>query len=232
MLSAAEWTALLVSLKVAALAMVFVVAPGIPLAWLLARRAFPGCSVLDALTSLPLVLPPVVTGYVLLWLLAPEGWVGAWLRAWFDVRILFTWPAASLAAAVVAFPLFLRSLRAAIEAVDPALEDAAANLGASELRVAWTITFPLARPGFVAGLLLAFSRALGEFGATILVAGNIPGRTQTIPLAIFSMTQTRELRQIFPLVLVVSAISFAMVLLADRWVRPRAPEGAPVRGLR
>jgi molybdate transport system permease protein len=228
-LSPAEWTALFVSLKVAALALVLVVVPGVPLAWLLARREFPGRSVLDALASLPLVLPPVVTGYVLLWLLAPGGPVGAWVDAWFDVRILFTWPAASLAAAVVSFPLFLRSLRAAIETLDPGLEEAAFNLGAPAFRVAWTITLPLARHGLVAGMLLAFSRALGEFGATILVAGNVPGRTQTVPLAIFSMTQTRELRDIFPLVLTVSILSFAMVLLSDRWGR-RAQTSPPENG--
>ena len=216
MLSAAEVSALWVSLKVALTAVVLMVIPGVPLAWLLARRTFPGHAVLDAFTSLPLVLPPVVTGYALLWLLAPGGWLGE--RVGLD--LLFTWFAAAVAAAVVAFPLFVRSLRAAIESVDPRLEVAAANLGASPWRVATRVTLPLARTGLWTGLVLGFSRALGEFGATVLVAGNIPGRTQTIPLAIFTTAQTSELGEILPLVAVISIISFAAVFVAGRLGRP------------
>jgi len=219
MLSPVEWTALAISLKVAALALLLMVIPGVPLAWLLARREFPGRVLLDGLSSLPLVLPPVVTGYVLLWLLAPRGIVGSWLQASFGVELLFTWPAAALAAAVVSFPLFLRTLRTAIEAVDPGLEEAAANLGASSWRIFHSITLPLARHGLIAGALLGFSRALGEFGATILVAGNIPGRTQTIPLAIFSIANTEDLSAAWPLVATVSLISFALVIVADRAAR-------------
>jgi molybdate transport system permease protein len=218
-LSPAEWTALGVSLKVSATALVLMAVPGVPLAWLLARRRFFGRAALDALTSLPLVLPPVVTGFLLLWLLSPGGPVGAPLQQKLGLELVFTWPAASVAAAVVAFPLFLRSLRTAIEGVDVGLEEAAANLGASPLRVFLTVTLPLARHGLVAGTLLGFCRALGEFGATILVAGNIPGRTQTIPLAIFSVANTRELSAAVPLVATVTLLSFALVLLADRAVR-------------
>ncbi len=219
MLSPVEWTALAISLKVASSALVLMIIPGVPLAWLLARREFFGRTVLDALTSLPLVLPPVVTGYLLLWLLAPAGPIGGWLRRHLGFDLVFTWPAAALAAAVVAFPLFLRAFRSTIESVDPGLEEAAANLGASPWRIFATITFPLARHGFIAGALLGFSRALGEFGATILVAGNIPGRTQTIPLAIFSLTNRRELSAAWPLVITVSILSFVLVVLADRAVR-------------
>ncbi len=219
MLSPVEWTALWISLKVAGLALVLMVIPGVPLAWLLARREFPGRTLLDGLTSLPLVLPPVVTGYVLLWLLAPRGLIGAWLRDAFGVDIVFTWPAAAIAASVVSFPLFLRTLRTAIESVDLGLEEAAANLGASSWRIFHSITLPLARHGLIAGALLGFSRALGEFGATILVAGNIPGRTQTIPLAIFSIANTEDLSAAWPLVITVSVIAFALVIVADRAVR-------------
>ena len=154
-----------------------------------------------------------------MWLLAPSGAIGGFLRSSFGVDLVFTWPAASLAAAVVAFPLFLRTLRTSIESVDVGLEEAASNLGAKPMRVFWTITLPLARHGLIAGALLGFCRALGEFGATILVAGNIPGRTQTIPLAIFSMANSRELSEVVPLVLTISLLSFILVVLADRVVR-------------
>ncbi len=223
MLSPVEWTALAVSLKVASAALVLMVVPGVPLAWLLARREFPGRLFLDASTSLPLVLPPVVTGYLLLWLLAPAGPVGGWLHRRLGFDLVFTWQAAAIAAAVVAFPLFLRTFRTAIESVDRGLEEAAANLGASPWRIFATVTFPLARHGFVAGALLGFSRALGEFGATILVAGNIPGRTQTIPLAIFSLTNSRELSAAWPLVITVSTLSFILVAVADRSSRRGRP---------
>lgn len=219
MLDPVAWHALRVSLQVAGVALVLMVLPGVPLAWLLARKQFPGRSLLDALCHLPLVLPPVVTGYALLWLLSPQGWVGAAAEGWFGAHLLFRWPAASLAAAVVSFPLFLRSLRIAIEGVDIGLEEAAASLGASPWRVAWRITLPLARHGLLAGLLLGFSRALGEFGATILVAGNIPGETQTIPLAIFSLSQRGQMGAVLPLVVVVSIVGFAAVLLANRLQR-------------
>jgi len=218
-LSPVEWTALGISLKVASTALILMVIPGVPLAWLLARRNFPGRTLLEAAASLPLVLPPVVTGYLLLWLLSPSSSLGKGLHRLLGFDLVFTWQAATIAAAVVSFPLFMRAMRSAIESVDTKLEEAAANLGASPLRVFTSVTFPLARHGFVAGAILGFSRALGEFGATILVAGNIPGRTQTIPLAIFSLTNTSELSAAWPLVLTVSILSFILVALADRAIR-------------
>jgi len=218
-MSGAEWQALRVSLLVTSVATVGVVAAGLPLAWVLARRRFPGRELLDGLVSLPLVLPPVVTGFALLWLLSPQGWLGQLTTAWWGDTLLFRWPAASLAAGVVAMPLFVRTVRTALEAVDPGLERAATGLGASPGRVARTVVLPLARPGLVAGTGLAFGRALGEFGATILVAGNLPGQTQTIPLAIFSSSQTGDLERILPLVGIVSAVSFVAVVVADRAIR-------------
>lgn len=219
MTASLEWQAVRVSLQVATVALVLVIAVGLPVAWLLARRSFRGRSTLDAVVSLPLVLPPVVTGFVLLWLLSPAGWIGRLTVAMTGDTLLFRWPAASLAAAVVALPLFVRTVRTALEAVDPGLEQAATGLGAAPWRVAWTVVLPLARPGLVAGSLLAFSRALGEFGATILVAGNLPGQTQTIPLAIFSLSQTGDLERILPLVAGISGLAFVAVILADRATR-------------
>jgi len=205
------WNAFLVSLKVSVLALLLMVAVGLPLAWLLSHRRFAGKSILEGILSLPLVLPPVVTGFALLWLLSPQGPL--------SLGILFRWPAASLAAAVVAFPLFLRSAKSALESVDPELEEAARNLGANPWTCFWRISVPLARNGLVAAALIGFGRALGEFGATILVAGNIPGRTQTIPLAIFSASQSSDLTGIWPLVGIASALAFALVFFADRLTR-------------
>ncbi|HEX9641116.1 MAG TPA: molybdate ABC transporter permease subunit [Candidatus Krumholzibacteria bacterium] len=204
-------SALWISLKVGLLALLLMAATGTPLAWLLAKRRFWGSAVFESMLSLPLILPPVVTGFALLWLLAPSGPLG--------LNLLFRWQAASVAAAVVAFPLFLRSAREAFEGVDPRLEQAARNLGASPWQGFWRLSLPLARRGLVAASLLGFGRALGEFGATILVAGNIPGRTQTIPLAIFSLSQTSDLQAVWPLVGMATVLAFILVFLADRLAR-------------
>ena len=190
MLTAEEWSAVLLSLKVAGVAVLAMLLPGIACGWLLARRRFPGRSLLDAAIHLPLVLPPVVVGYLLLLSLGRRGWLGGWLHEHFGLDLAFTWKAAAIASAVMGFPLLVRAVRLAIEAIDPRLEAAAATLGAGPVRVLLTITLPLALPGILAGAVLAFARSLGEFGATIMVAGNIEGVTRTIPLAIFSDVQT------------------------------------------
>ncbi|MFO0875088.1 MAG: molybdate ABC transporter permease subunit [Phycisphaerales bacterium] len=179
----------LLSLRVALVAVALMLAPGIACAWLLARREFVGKTLVDAFVHLPLVLPPVVVGYLLLRLLGRSGPLGRLLHDRFDVDVAFTWKAAALAAAVMGFPLLVRAVRLAIEAVDPRLEHAARTLGANGWRVFATITLPLALPGVCAGVLLAFARALGEFGATITFAGNIPGSTRTLPSAIYTATQ-------------------------------------------
>ncbi len=176
-----SWDALWLSLRVTSLATLIMVAVGLPVAFLLARRPFRGRTVVEVGIMVPLVLPPSVTGYYLLRLLGREGPVAAWLRA----DILFTWQAAVVAAAVVGLPLFVQAARAAIAGVDPALENAARTLGSSEVEVFLRVTLPLARRGLLAGLLLGATRAFGEFGATLMVAGNIPGRTQTLPLAVY-----------------------------------------------
>jgi len=184
-----EWAALRLSAIVALWCALAVAVPGTLCAWLLARRQFAGKGVLEILLHLPLVLPPVAVGYLLLILCGTNGPLGGWLKHTFNIEIVFTWKAAVLASAVIAFPLMLRSARTAIELVDRRLEEAARTLGATPLRTVLTVTLPLALPGIFAGMVLAFARSLGEFGATIIVAGNIVGETQTLPLALFSMLQ-------------------------------------------
>jgi len=188
--SAEALTALWLSLRVAVVATAANAVIGIPLAYLLARRRFAGRGLLDLLVTLPLVLPPTVTGYYLIVLLGRRGWLGAPLYALTGWSVAFTWWAAVVAATVMAMPLIVRTARAAIESVNPAYEKAAFTLGRSEWRTALEVTLPLARKGLLAGLVLAFARALGEFGATLMLAGNIPGRTQTVPLAIYTAAQT------------------------------------------
>ena len=183
-MSAETVSALVLSLRVAVLATVVNALVGVPLAYLLARRRFTGRALLDLLVTLPLVLPPTVTGYYLIVLLGRRGWLGAPLYAATGWTIAFTWYAAVVAATVMALPLLVRTARAAIESVDRDLEKAAYTLGRSEWRTALEVTLPLARNGILAGLVLAFARALGEFGATLMLAGNIPGRTATVPLPI------------------------------------------------
>jgi molybdate transport system permease protein len=176
----------MLSLKVALWCVAAVTVPGIALGWLLARRNFAGKNVLNALVHAPLVLPPVVIGYLALLTLGRQGPVGRWLDA-MGVHLAFTWQGAVVAAAIMAMPLMVRAVRLAIELADTRLEQAAATLGASPLRVFATVTLPLAMPGVVSGLVLAFARALGEFGATITFVGNIEGQTRTLPLAIYSL---------------------------------------------
>jgi molybdate transport system permease protein len=189
MLSPLEIEALSLSLKVAVWAVVCSLLPGIAIAWLLARREFPGKALLDGVVHLPLVLPPVALGYLLLVLFGRNGPLGAWLHDWFGISLVFSWRGAALAAAVMAFPLLVRAIRLSMEAVDRRLETAARTLGARPGRVFLTITLPLTTPGILTGLLLAFVRCLGEFGATITFAANVPGETRTLPLALYTALQ-------------------------------------------
>lgn len=184
-----EWVAIRLSLRVALVATLVALPPGIAVAWLLARTRFAGKTLLDGLVYLPLVLPPVVTGYALLVLFGRKGPLGAWLESTFGLVLSFRWTGAALACAVMGFPLLVRAVRLSIEAIDARLEEAAGTLGASPLRVFFTVTLPLAAPGIIAGAVLCFAKALGEFGATITFVSNIPGETQTIPAAIYNATQ-------------------------------------------
>lgn len=183
------WGIVWLSLKVSAVAVGVCLPLAFALAWALARGRFAGLVLLDAVVHLPLVLPPVVTGWLLLLAFGPQGPAGRWLEVMFGVTFMFRWTGAALAAAVMALPLMVRAMRLSIEAVDLRLEAAAMTLGASRWRVFRTVTLPLALPGVVAGAVLGFARSLGEFGATITFVSNIPGETQTLPLAIYSALQ-------------------------------------------
>ncbi len=211
-LSAEEWTAILLSLRVAAVATLVATPLGIAVAWLLARRNFWGKAALDALIYLPLMLPPVVTGYLLLLTFGRKGLVGAWLADTLGIVFAFRWTGAALACGVMSFPLLVRPIRLSIEAVDRKLEQAASTLGAAPWRVFLTVTLPLALPGIVAGMVLGFAKAIGEFGATITFVSNIPGETQTISAAIYSLTQTPD-GDTAALRLVIVSIGIAMAAL-------------------
>ena len=221
MLSPEEWQALALSLEVSALAVALSLPLGVLAALALARGRFPGRQWLNGLVHLPLVLPPVVTGYLLLLTFGRQGPVGALLQQAFGITLAFRWTGAALAAGVMAFPLMVRAIRLAVEAVDPKLEQAASTLGASRLRVFVTVTLPLILPGVVAGTVLAFARAMGEFGATITFVSNIPGQTQTLPLAIYSFLQQPGAEgAALRLVAISVAVAMAALMVAE-WVGTR-----------
>ncbi|MEY2884285.1 MAG: molybdate transporter permease subunit [Pseudomonadota bacterium] len=218
-LTPAELSAIAVSLRVAGVATLCALPIAFALAWLLARRHFPGKSVVEALVNLPLVMPPVVTGYLLLLAFGRDGPLGQALGA-IGVSVLFRWTGAAIAAGVMALPLMIGPMRLALDSVDDRLEAAAATLGASPARVFRTITLPLARPGIIAGLVLGFAKALGEFGATAIFVSSIPGETETLPLAINAFLQVpgRE-GSALRLALLSIAIAFAALLAAQAWQR-------------
>ena len=217
-LSLEEWRAVALSLRVSLWATLLSLPLGIFVAYALARWEFWGKQVLNGLVHLPLILPPVVTGYLLLLTFGRKGYVGQFLDEWFGIVLAFRWTGAVLAAAVMAFPLMVRAIRLAIEAVDPKLEEAASTLGAPRLWVFATVTLPLILPGIVAGAILAFAKAMGEFGATITFVSNIPGQTQTLPSAIYAFLQVPGGDgQAFRLVVVAIAVAMVALLLAE-WV--------------
>lgn len=190
MLNVAEWQAVRLTIWVAAAAVAASLPLGIAVGWLLARRRFPGKLLVETLVNLPLVLPPVVTGYLLLLAFGRHGILGGPLERWFGLRLIFDWKGAALAAAVVSFPLLVRPIRQAVSAVDPRLVQAARTLGAGPWDAFWSVTAPLAAPGIIGGSVLAFARSMGEFGATIMIAGNIAGETRTIPLLVYTQLET------------------------------------------
>ncbi|MBL4930043.1 molybdate ABC transporter permease subunit [Fuscibacter oryzae] len=221
LLSPQEWQALALSLKVAFWATVISLPFGILTAWALARRRFWGHGLLNGLVHLPLILPPVVTGYLLLLTFGRKGPVGAWLESWFGIVLAFRWTGAVLAAAVMAFPLMVRAIRLAFEAVDPKLEQAAGTLGAPPPWVFLTVTLPLILPGLIAGAILCFAKAMGEFGATITFVAAIPGQTQTLPSAIYAFLQVPG-GDASALRLVVVSVAVALGALAlSEWLAQR-----------
>lgn len=210
-----EWPIVALTLRTAALSTILIVPPALAISWLLARRRWRGKSLVETLVALPLVMPPVATGLILLQLLGRRGRVGGWLHRVFDVDIVFTWRAVVVAMMVMSFPLLVRAARVAFEEVNPRYEQIAQTLGATNARVFATITLPLAARGIISGMLLAFARAVGEFGATILVAGNIPGRTQTLSLAIYNLVQLGRDADAFRLLGFAVVIAFAAVWIAE-----------------
>lgn len=217
-MSATEWGILGLTLRTAALATLLIVPPGLAVAWLLARYRWRGKSLVETLVALPLVMPPVATGLILLQLLGRRGPIGRWLP--FDV--VFTWRAVVIAMMVMSFPLLVRAARVAFEEVNPRLEQMARTLGARDPRVFATITLPLAARGIASGMLLAFARAIGEFGATILVAGNIPGRTTTLSLAIYNLVQLGRDVEAFRLLGISVLVAFTAVWVTEAYLRRRA----------
>jgi molybdate transport system permease protein len=221
-LSPQEWTAVALSLRIAMVSTVIALPFGIAIATLLARKSFWGKSLLDAVVHLPLVLPPVVTGYLLLITFGRKAPVGAFLADHFGIVFSFRWTGAALACGIMAFPLMVRAIRLSVEAIDRRLEDAAATLGANRIWLFLTVTLPLALPGIIAGMMLAFARALGEFGATITFVSNIPGETQTISAAIYTLTQVPG-GDSAALSLVIVAIFISLAaLIASEWFARRA----------
>jgi len=223
-LSPAEVTALFLSLKVSIWCVIITLPGGIFFGWLLARKNFKGKSLLDSLLHLPLVLPPVVTGYLLLICLGQQGFIGKLLFMLSGSSVVFHWTGAVLASATVGFPLMVRAIRLGIEAVDPKLEEAAKSLGASPLRVIWTITLPLALPAIFTGALLSFARSLGEFGATITFVGNIQGTTRTLPLAIFTALQVPGREMQAARLTIISILLAFLALFFSEQISARAKE--------
>ncbi|MFN0162987.1 MAG: molybdate ABC transporter permease subunit [Burkholderiales bacterium] len=230
MLLPEEWAVVALSLKVAAAGVIASLPLALVVALLLARARFPGKTLLDALIHLPLVLPPVVIGYFLLLGFGRQGPVGAFLEQTFGLVFAFRWTGAALAAAVMGFPLMVRAMRLSLEAIDVRLESAARTLGAGRWRVFAGITLPLALPGIITGALLAFARALGEFGATITFVSNIPGETQTLPLAIYNLTQMPGGEAAILRLCAVSVLLSLIALAASEWLtrRSRGPAAGAV----
>jgi len=214
-MTAEEYQIIAFSVAMALLGTLLILPPGVALGWLLARKQWPGKTLVETLVALPLVLPPVVTGLVLLRLFGRRGPLGSWLDQTFQTDIVFTWKAVVLALSVMSLPLLVRNARAAIEEVSPELEQMARTLGAPEWRVFFFITLPLARRGILAGMLLAFARALGEFGATIMVAGNIPGKTTTLSVAIYQHVQLGQDATVWKLAAVSAVVAFAILLMSE-----------------
>jgi molybdate transport system permease protein len=215
------WVPLLLTLKVAGWATALNLFLGVGVGYVLARKRFWGRDLLDAILTLPMVMPPTVLGYYLLVLVGRRGPIGAWLQSTFGITLIFTWQGAVIAATIVAFPLVFKSARAAFESIDPQLEQAARVLGLRELAVFLRVTLPLAWRGILAGLLLAFARATGEFGATLMVAGSIPGKTQTLSVAVYEAVQAGQDDVANFLVLVTSITCIVVLLTAGRLVPGR-----------
>ncbi len=214
-----NWLPVYLSLKIAFYATLITALIGIPLGWILARKRFPGSNILSSIVVLPMVLPPTVLGYYLLLLIGRQSMTGKWLQETFHVNLIFTWQGAVLAAAIVSLPLMVRAVQASVESVDSNAEDVARTLGKSELVIFFRITLPLAWQGIIAGLVLAYARSMGEFGATLMVAGNIPGKTQTLSIAIYDAVQGGNYQQANFLVILISVVTIISLLTLNRFAK-------------
>lgn len=212
-------TPLWLSLKISTIATIVVFITGVLLARLLSRKIFPGKSLVESLLLLPLVLPPTVIGFGLLYLFGKNGWIGQLLMEWFGVRVVFSWVGAVIAAIVVSFPLMYQSASAAFQNYDKNIENAALTMGASKIKVFFTISLPLAWPGLLAGSVLTFSRALGEFGATLMIAGYIPGETNTIPLAIYFAVESGRMEEAKMWVIIILSLGLSSIFWLNWWTR-------------
>ena len=215
----------ILSLKVASIATVFAFILGILFAYFLTKKRIPGKSVWETLIILPMVLPPSIVGYLLLKVFGKRGPIGAFLLDTFGIQIVFTWVACVIAACVVALPLMYQNAKAAFQSVDETYERAAHTLGSGEWKTFWTVLFPLARPGIISGITLTFARAMGEFGATLMLAGNIEGQTQTIPTAIYYAVATGKDEEANTLVVVITLFSFAMIFILNAWLKRKNYKG-------
>jgi molybdate transport system permease protein len=215
------WVTLALTLKVAGWATAINLVLGVAVGWLLARRRFVGREFVDALLTLPLVLPPTVMGYYLLVVVGTRGWLGHWLQRSFGINLIFTWQGAVIAASVVSLPLVYKGARAAFEEVDGRFANAARTLGAGELEVFLRVSLPLAVRGIAAGVMLAFARAMGEFGATLMIAGNLPGKTQTLSIAVYEAVQAGNDSQALWLTLVISLVCIAVLVASSRLLQAR-----------
>ena len=215
------FTPLWLTLKVALLATLFAGLAGMALGWWMSRRRFAGHSVVDAALMLPMVLPPTVLGYYLLVLIGRRGLLGQYLDAWFGINLIFTWQGAVIAAAIVSLPLVYKGARAAFEDVDPRFAQAARTLGATELEVFVRVRLPLDVRGIASGLMLAFARAMGEFGATLMIAGNLPGKTQTLSIAVYEAVQAGNDAQALWLTLVISVVCITVLVISSRLLHAR-----------
>ncbi|MEK5068047.1 molybdate ABC transporter permease subunit [Sporosarcina sp. FSL K6-1508] len=214
-----DYTPLFLSLKVAGISTLFVFIAGVFFARILARKTFFGKGIIETLFLLPLVLPPTVVGFGLLILFGKNGFIGSWLYSTFGIQIIFSWLGAVIASIVVSFPLMYQSASAAFENLDAKLENVARTMGASEWRVFWTISFRLAWPGLLAGLVLSFARGLGEFGATLMLAGYIPGKTDTIPMAIYFAVESGQMEKATFWVVIIVALGFSTIMWLNWWSR-------------
>lgn len=211
---------MLLSLKIASIATIFSLIIGVYLAKVMTKKDFPGKNAAEVLITLPMVLPPSVTGYILLILFGRRGIIGSWLYS-MGISLVFSWTGAVLAACIVSLPLMYQSVKASFINVDPVFQKAARTLGASESRIFWTVTLPLAWPGIVSGIALTFARSLGEFGATLMIAGNIPGKTQTIPLAIYFASDSGDMVTANILVGIMTAFSFILIYSLNSWLKKK-----------